>query len=375
MSTPRILHVVDKFGVSGSSICGVTRLFTAWVPRFRAAGLDTRVLCLKERSASAEVLEGAGVEVDYLGKPKGSPSTLPALIGRIRAAKPDIVHLHGYGAGLFGRVACVMIGLPAVLHEHFVDLSYPAYLGPVEGMLAPAAAWTIAVSRSVAEFCIAKRRLAPERVSVVQNGVVLDEFGAPDPAAAMRLRREFGIPLAAPVIGSIGRLHPYKGLEHLIDAMPAILPAHPEARAVIVGDGELRQELEARARGLGVGERILFTGFRQEIPAFLSLFDVMAIPSISEGMPLTALEAMSQGKPIVATPVGGLGEIFVDRQTALQVPPSDPAALARGLNEVLGDEALRAGLGERCRIQAREFDIGRTVDRIGTIYEKVLSRT
>jgi glycosyltransferase involved in cell wall biosynthesis len=369
-----VLHVCDKFGVEGSMIHGVSRLFLWWFPLFDRRRFEVGLVGLRPPDPAGRHLERQGLPLVYLGKSKFSPTTLPALLGVIRRVRPDLLHLHGYGAGTFGRLAARLAGIPAIVHEHFVDPHIPPYQQAVEGLLSSLAAQTIAVSRSVQAFCIAKRRIDPARISVIYNGVPLARFEPLAPEAAARHRRALGVPDGARIVGFVGRLHEQKGIEFLIKAVPAVLARHPDSRFVIVGDGALRAALHALAAELGVAGQVLFTGFREDVDALLSCFDLIVIPSLYEGTPLTVFEALALCKPIVATPVDGLGEILVDGRTALLIPPRDPAALAGAVNRLLADPTLRRELGENCRAERHRFDIAATVDQLQELYDRVLQR-
>lgn len=147
---------------------------------------------------------------------------------------------------------------------------------------------------------------------------------------------------AGPVIGAIGRLDPQKGFDVLVQAIAAL----PTATLVIVGDGAEHRNLERQARELGVSNRVVITGWREDARSLLSGFDIFALPSRFEGFPLVVLEAMQAGVPVVATAVGSVSEAVIDGETGLIVPEEDAAALARALASLLADEPLRRRLAE-----------------------------
>jgi glycosyltransferase involved in cell wall biosynthesis len=369
-----ILHICDKFGVAGSTIHGVSRLFLWWFPLYDRDRFDVHLLGLRPPDPAGRHLEKLGIPIIYLNKSKFSPATLPALLGVIRRLKPDLLHLHGYGAGTFGRIAARIAGLPAVVHEHFVDPHIPLYQQVAEAMLKSLATQTVAVSRSVKEFCVAKRRIDPDRISVIYNGVPLDQFVPLAPEAAAAHRRALGVPEGTKIVGFVGRLHEQKGVEFLVKAVPKVLEAHPNTRFVIVGDGALWDELHAMAGELGIAENVLFTGFREDVRAILSTFDIIVIPSLYEGTPLTVFEAMALCNPIVATPVDGLGEVLADQRTALLIPPRDAAAVADAVSRLLADPGLCRKLSENCREERHRFDISATVQQMQDLYDRILHR-
>src|SRR5207237_3211119 len=148
-------------------------------------------------------------------------------------------------------------------------------------------------------------------------------------------RKELGLDRATPLVGVIGRLEAQKGHVYLLDAWPSVLAEFPDARLLLVGEGSLRGALERHARDLGIASSVLFAGFRSDVPRVLDALDVLALPSLYEGMPLTAIEASAMAKPVMATAVDGTPEVIREGRTGRLVTPREPAALYRALRAVL----------------------------------------
>jgi glycosyltransferase involved in cell wall biosynthesis len=176
-----------------------------------------------------------------------------------------------------------------------------------------------------------------------------------------------------PVIGAVARLVPVKGLQYLIDAAPEILRRCPDARFLLVGDGEMRPALEAQADALSLSDRILFTGFREDIPALIAGMDVFVLPSINEGMGRVLVMAMALGKPIVATRVGGVAELLGDGEAGLLVPPRDPAALAEATTTLLRDATRASALAEAGRRRAPRYSAEAMLGALAKVYHEVIS--
>ena len=311
----KVLHVVDKFGVNGSSVTGVGRLFSWWIPRFDTSRYDVRLVGLRAHDTSAAQLAATGVAVDCLGKGKFEPSTAAALRKLVRDFVPDIVHLHGYGATNFGRLSTRGLPVRIVVHEHFVDPHMPMYQQIADYVLSPITDAAIAVSESVRQFMIAQRKLPEAKVEVIYNGAPLADF---QPVAAERAaeeRQRWGIPADARVIGTIGRLDEQKGLTYLLEAAALLCSTGLDVRYVNVGDGPLLEPLKRQAANYGIADRVIFTGYSSDTRALQTTFDVQAFPSLWEGTPLTVFEAMAMGKPIVSTYVDGLGEVLEEAAT------------------------------------------------------------
>jgi len=369
----RVLHVCDKFGVAGSSTHGVSRLFEWWFPRFDAR-FEVALCGLKSREPGSAALEAQGIPLTYLRRGPFDPRILTDLLRLIRRQGARIIHVHGYAAADFGRVAARLTGASLVLHEHFADPHMPAYQGFADRLLARLTDRAIAVSASTADFLVRKRHVPADRVRVIFNGAPLREFGQPDPGASRALRAALGLPPDALVIGSIGRLNAQKAHRHLLTAAARVLAKDARARLLIVGDGDLMAALQAQASTLGIAERVVFAGHRSDIPAVLAAIDVLCISSTYEGTPLVLFEAMAAGRPIVSTAVDGCREVLVEGITGLLVPPQDDDALAAALERVLANDALRRTLGDGARQASLRYDIASCVAQIETVYDELAAQ-
>jgi glycosyltransferase involved in cell wall biosynthesis len=229
----------------------------------------------------------------------------------------------------------------------------------------------------------------PAKIEVIRNGVDLSRFGGTDKAdSGSRLRQVLGLPSHVPLVVLLSRLNRLKGVEYFLRAAAITAERIPEARFVIVGDGVLvangsirpdtayRSELERYAARLGLGERVVFTGARQDVPSVLAEAAVSALPSLSEGLSNVLLESMAAGAPVVATTVGGNPEVIEDGVTGLLVPPRDVAALARGICLLLENRMLAARLGEAGRQRvAQHFSLARMVGESERLYMRLLEQT
>jgi glycosyltransferase involved in cell wall biosynthesis len=295
-----------------------------------------------------------------------------ALSQRLHDEQVDLLHTHTLAAAnALGRLAARWARLPVVSHLHIENHFRPAthwLLRGADNLSARLAAAHIAVSQDTKRAY--ERQGYPPRIEVVYNGVALG--GAR--LGNGRLRAQLGIPEGAPLIGEIGRLCDVKGQRELIAALAQV----PDARAVLIG-GDLEQggafqtSLEHEAERLGVRDRVVFTGRREDAADLLAELDVLALPSWTEGLPLVVLEAMAQRRPVVATPVGGTPEVVVDGETGLLVPPRDPDALAAALRRLLADADLRRRMGEAGFDRVREhFSADAMTRRVLAIYDEVL---
>jgi glycosyltransferase involved in cell wall biosynthesis len=364
-----VLQVCDHLGWEGSRMHGVKRLFAWMIPRFDASRFTVSLVSLRKKDLSEETLESFGVDITYLHKSKFDPATLPALLKVIDRKQIDILHLHGYGATTFGRLAGAIRRIPTILHEHANLTDTPWFQKAADAALEPFTDIGIAVSQSTADFVIKARKLPPDKVKVVYLGVPLDEFSRPRSAEEIAAARaELGIEPGQFAAGTVTRLHDSKGNSYLVDAARLVLNDRPGARFYLVGEGPLLEPLQQQARALGLGDRFVFAGFAKDVARIVSAFDISVFPSLWEGTPLTVFEALAMGKPIVATDADGLLDVLTHNRDALIVPKRDAPALAAAIVRTIDDAALRERLGAGARTTGRQYDIAAFVSKMERLY-------
>jgi glycosyltransferase involved in cell wall biosynthesis len=365
----QVLHVCDHLGWEGSRMHGVKRLFGWMLPRFDPALVRPALVSLRRRDLSEETLDALGVDISYLQRGKYDPATLTDLMKEIDRRKIDVLHLHGYGATTFGRLAAKFTRLPVVLHEHANLTTTPWFQQVADRLLAGTTDIALAVSESTADFVRGPRKVAPERVKVVYLGAPLEEFSrvrTTDEIAATR--HELGLSPDDFAVGTVTRLHDSKGNAFLVAAARDVIAARPQARFVLVGEGPLLDDLKAQAHQLGLGDRFRFHGFHRDTAAVLSAFDLSVFPSLWEGTPLTAFEALAAGKPIVSTDADGLLDILEDGVTAWVVPKRDAPAMARAIVHAIDHPQEREAKAQAARGAGRGYDIAAFVRKMERLY-------
>jgi glycosyltransferase involved in cell wall biosynthesis len=367
-----VLHVCDKFGVAGSSIHGVSRLFSWWFPRYDPQRFDVTLCGLKRAEPASRLLMEQGIPVTHLDRGRFDPRLVFDIAALARARGARILHVHGYAAADFGRLAARLTGMRLVLHEHFADPAMPVYQGLADRALAPLTDRAIAVSHSTRDFLVRQRFVPSNRVRLIWNGAPLDEFAPAGPERARRVRRQLGLPEDGPVVGSIGRLNAQKGHRFLLEATAPLCRRWRDLRVLVVGDGDLMEDLRGQAAGLGIADRVVFAGHRTDVPDILAALDVFCISSLYEGTPLALFEAMAAGRAVVSTAVDGCREVLEDGVSGLLVPPGDAAALETTLNRALADAGLRASLGRQALEASRAYDVRSCVQQMQALYDEVL---
>ena len=300
------------------------------------------------------------------------------LAGHLRNQQFRIVHTYDLYPNVFAIPAARVAGVPVIVASigETGDLSTPMQRR-VQRAICRLADMVVVNAEAIRDRLIADG-YRPDTLVVIHNGIDLSRFQRK--GSAGRLRHELGLPSGAPLVGVLSRLIRLKGIEYFLEAVALVASRVPEARFLVIGDSQLgdegyRQELERYAVRLGLGQRVLFTGFRLDAPEILSELAVSVLPSLSEGLSNTLLESMAAGVPVVATKVGGNPEAVEDDLVGLLVPPRDPVALARAICRILGDAKLAARYGQAGHQRVVErFSIDQLVRNTERLYLSLLER-
>ena len=297
----------------------------------------------------------------------------------IRALKPDIVETHMSKAGVVGRLAARLEGTAIVLHVYHGHV-LAGYFGAMkswaarrtERALAKVSDHLVAVSARVKHDLVHYGVAGPERISVVEPGLDMSALtGCREQRGA--LRRELGIAPGTPLVGMVGRMAPIKNHGMFLDAAVAVLAARPDARFLVVGDGELGSAIRTRAAALNLTRQTIFTGWRDDLPRVYADLDVLALCSRNEGAPIALIEAMAAGCPVVATSVGGVADLVDDRATGLLVPSGDAGALAGAILELLCDDHLAQSLAASAQRQVPgRFSMATFASNMDALYQRLL---
>lgn len=297
------------------------------------------------------------------------------LCALFRRKRFDIVHTHTSKAGALGRLAARCAGVPVIIHTPHGHVFY--------GYFRPLMNWLLVwVEKFLTYFCdmittltdheksdLIRYGIAKEdKLAVIYNGVELDKFYQNTVDIAQK-KRELHLSLDGPVICSVSRLEPVKGLFYFLAAARLVCDFRQDSQFLIVGDGSLRQELEKAAKGLGLSKNVIFTGLRQDIPEILKIVDMIVLTSLNEGMGISLLEAQASAKPVVATRVGGVPEAVLEGVTGILVPPADPGALASAIKSLIEDRSKAIEMGEAARKwAASKFDITNSLQEYFRLY-------
>lgn len=223
------------------------------------------------------------------------------------------------------------------------------------------------VSRSISKFINCKCGIPQEKIFTVPNGVNFEHFNGFANIAQKRI--EVGLDPNDEVIGCVGNLRPEKNHQFVLNAFGSVAQKRPHSKLVLCGDGECRDELKALAKHLRVADRVLFLGYRLDVPEIMSTFDVFCLPSKYEGMPISILEAWASGKPVVATDVAGIRDLIVNGENGLLVSSNDAGKLAEGILTVLLNDRLRDKIRMNgSRLVSEKYSITRMVKGYERLY-------
>jgi len=300
------------------------------------------------------------------------------LFGRL---KPAIVHTHSSKAGVLGRWAAWCARVPLIIHTVHgfgITPAQPAWLQRLFIMLERITGWITTHWITVAEIDAQRGRqwgLFNSNVSVIRAGIDPHPFQQPlEPTARKRLREEFGAGSDEYLIGTVACLKPQKAPADVVAVAKLVCARMPQARFILVGDGEMRPRIEALVEGYGLQDRVRLAGWRRDIDRAMKSFDALLLTSHWEGLPRVILEAASAGLPIVATRVGGVDEAVVQVDNARLYEAGDIAGLAAGLENILRErEAGGEAIGIRKGLP-KEFHIEEMVKQYQYLYDKLLSQ-
>lgn len=375
---PRILGVIAS-AVPGGAEAMFASLLDGLRDRF-----DCYVVCDSNGTMVQRYHESAR---DLVAVPLDTPLRWGACRTIAQAASRwsiDLIHTHLWNADLFGSMAGALSGVPVVSTVHgsnflpwgstglhrarrrLLSLGYRSVYRLCDVVIAP----SLAIKQDLANR--PGVRVRAEHVRLVPNG--LDTLATRQRAASASVSEVPGDRLTAPLVVCVGNLFAIKGHEWLLRAWPSVVATCPTASLLLIGDGPLREPLQHLSRSLGVTDSVIFTGALSNPLGLVHRADAVVLPSLSEGLPVSLLEAMALNRPIVASRAGGIEELIVHEQHGLLVPPADPTALSRSLLRVLLDKELAGQLATRGRLRVEQhWSARRMIDLTASVYDRILS--
>ncbi|MDD5546627.1 MAG: glycosyltransferase [Candidatus Omnitrophica bacterium] len=360
--------------VENLRIGGIEKMVSTVAQGLNKDKYDVKVYCLAEGGAIADELIRNGCDVRVLNlRTYHNPVNILKLAGLMRKDRVDILHTHGYFASTFARLAAVIARVPIIftkISSTYYDLKFKHRL--TERVLSLFSDKIICVSDAVREFVVRTERIDPGKITVIRNGGRIKPPSHPE----VTLRSGWGIKEGDKVIGTVARLEPVKGVEHLIRAAATVVNAVDDVKFLIVGDGVQRRELESLADTLQIKDKVVFTGFLMDPQDALSIMDIFVLASAErEGFSSALTEAMGFGLPVIATKIGGNVEAVSDGINGVLIPPKDPGAMAKAIIALLKDPPRAKKMAEESEKLYREkFSAGIMINKIEELYDLYVAK-
>jgi glycosyltransferase involved in cell wall biosynthesis len=389
----RVARIITRLNIGGPSIQAVSL-----TERLSARGFETLLIhgSLGDGEGDMRYLLSPASRVEYVPAlrrelaPARDAAALVRVSAILREFKPHIVHTHMAKAGGLGRVAAAMYNrllAPAVrarvvhtYHGHVLEGYFgalkTALFVDIERRLARRTDRIVAISPAIRDELLREHRIGrDEQYRVVPLGFDLSALAAIDDAARRSAREALGIPADARVVATVGRLTAIKQHHLFLETARLVAERDPSAIFLVIGDGELRRDLEDTARGIGLAGRVRFLGWRRDLPVIYGATDVFLLTSRNEGTPVALIESLAAGVPGVSTDVGGVRDVVCPPGSDAVgdvAPFGDASALARSVAALLEDPARRRSMGDRGRtsILAR-YGIDRLVDDVEALYREL----
>ena len=316
----------------------------------------------KKRNIPVEIIESKG---------RFDGETVNQLIALVRKQHISIIHSHNYKADFVGYSAARKAGIPIVATNHlWTKAGFKLRLYEFfDGLLLRKFNKVVAVSEQVKKDML-KAGVSAKKITVIDNGVPCNEKAG----EGGKLREEFGVPVAALVVGCIARLSPEKGHAYLLEAAKKMVDIGVDVYFILFGEGPLEEELKNSVKAVALEKRVLFAGFRNDMENVYSVIDILVQPSLREGLPLSLLEAMGNGKAVIATSVGAVPKLVTNMQTGLLIKPGSVEEIILGLKTLVNDAQLRDKLASNAKAFVKEhYSLEKMVASYREVYSEVVS--
>lgn len=370
----RVLWLIKGMGVGGAE-----NLLATSIPYLDRNTFDYQLAYfLTKRNDLVSRFEEADIKVNCLNINNAYDfRAVLRLVSFLKRQKIDILHIHSPHTGILGRIAAHFSRVKAVIYTEHMPLERQNRLARLGNLVTyPLNDATIAVSDAVLSSVLKRQMIKHGQYMTIYNGVDLETFNIPK-VSVEAFKTNLGITTNDKVVGNVGNLLAGKGHRYLLEAARLVLNDFSGVSFVIVGKEESQESLNRLlqlAERLKIREKVIFTGFRQDVAQLMATFDVFVLPSLWEGFGIVLLEAMAMGKPVIGTKVGGIPEIIEDGANGFLVEPRNPRQLAEKILALLCDESMRDRMGQNGRqIVHERFSIQRTVRATEQVYISALN--
>ena len=372
MDSIQTIHVIYRLDTGGLQN-GIVNLVN---------NMDTskfeNIICCLTQGGDFEKRLNKNIKVSKMFKKPGNDYQLYIkLIKYLKEIKPTIVHTRNW-AGMDGIIAAKMARVPIIIHgEHGFEIADLISQNRKRKFIRKLVLSTmvdkiVTVSKNLKNRLINEIKIKPEKIIHIPNGVDTNKFNI---YRKEFTRKKFGFKKEDFIIGIVARLDPIKNHKTLFFAFKEIVKNYPQVKLIIVGDGPLREELKEKSYQLGIKNKVIFMGERDNVPEILKTFDIFVLPSLNEGMSNTILEAMATGIPVIASNVGGNPELVIDGRTGFLFSPNDVESLVQKIKTYILHPELKQKHGYNARKRVEEkFSLDQMVRRYEELYLELVER-
>jgi glycosyltransferase involved in cell wall biosynthesis len=365
----KVLHVTFDMTIGGTQ-----QVIRQLVENMDQAEIHSEIVCIDGKLGElGEILQEQGIPFHILKRQLGFDTSLVRkLFDLIKTNHYDVVHCHQYTPYIYGLLTSLFTGAKVIFTEH--GRFYPDYgtwkrklINPVFSLFTSK---LTAISEATKDALVQYESFERSKIEVIYNGIAdMSQIEVDE----SELKNEFGIPEAIFLFGTVSRLQPIKNQQMMINAFKQVHDQEKNTHLLIVGDGEVRGQLEKLVIDLSLSDCVTFTGFQNDPYRFHKIIDVFLLPSFSEGASMTLLEAMSFSKPCIVTNVGGSPELIVNTLNGIVIPSDDTEALVSACNKLYEDSELKNDMGMKGRKRFDDsFNVTLMVQRYMALYQKMI---
>jgi glycosyltransferase involved in cell wall biosynthesis len=388
-----VLWVIDHVCYDGT-LHGGGRLYWNVVPRFDANLFRIVPCMLRASNTIREVFATSPIPVRILDKRKFDPTTLRTFLRLIREENIHVMHLHCYGASTFGRLASLITGVPAIIHDYDTEVyfPYPWYLKVADRLLAPTTPSAIAASPMVRDFLVRKRKIGRERIRMMFHAIPSEKYAPVSRERIQEIKGLLGLSRQTKIVGTMTKLGPQRGNEYLLAAAAAAVEVLPELLFVIVykptyfhrlpdqgyvpvSHADIQgkaKDLEDLAEALGIRKNVRFIEWPENVNEWISACDLVVAPFLSDRFSsVHLLEAMAMGKPVVATHVGEQREIIEHGIDGYLVPPGDVKEMTERILQLLTKPENLDQMSRCARAKAEQYSADAYMENLQRLYTKL----
>lgn len=385
MKKIKVLMIITRHNIGGAA--SQTILLSAYLNKNRFQSTLIKGSEGKDEGNMDELAKSKKVEPIYIKELCREISLKKDLIAfwklyqLIRKEKSDIVHTHTAKAGTLGRLAAKLAGVPVIIHTFHGNI-FEGYFNSfksrlfliIERVLSRVSTKIIAISESQNKELLKYRIGKPHKIARIPLGLELEPFLKVEQKRGA-FRKEVSLEDDIPLIGIVARLVPIKGHSYFFEAAKLVSQDFPSAKFIVVGDGELKKGLVNLVKDLGIEDKVIFCGFRNDLVKIYADLDIVVLSSLNEGLPVSIIESLAAKKPVVATDVGGVRDLVEHRVTGILVPKQDSRNLARGIMYLLKNPAEGLKFGDNGRKKVYPvFNYTSLVSETEELYENLLKK-